>query len=175
MHHLTDQETIDLELEIYLFVSEYLETNAIEHHDPQFYDKLVGLATDEYFSICACMDIYENADDYDEAYTEIRNKIGTQIREYFNMLSVPRRQYLNPRQKHYSKSKGIDAKIEKLRSAYQPAQRTPEWYAFRNNLVTAQTQITIVSFAKNAVPIFQFQILQRINPMMTMTRWHLLK
>jgi putative phage-type endonuclease len=137
MHHLTDQETIELELEIYLFISEYLEANSIEHHDPLFYDKLVGLATDEYLSICACMDIYENADDYDEAYTEIRDKIGIQMREYLNMLSIPRRQYLNPRQIHYSKSDGIDAKIAKLRSAYQPAQRTPEWYAFRNNLVTA--------------------------------------
>ena len=107
MNQITNQEIMDLELEIYLFVSEYLETNAIEHHDPQFYDKLTGLATDEYFSICACMDIYENADDYDEAYIEIRNKIGTQIREYFNILSVPRRQYLNPRQIHYSKSDGI--------------------------------------------------------------------
>ena len=138
MHHLTDQETMELELEIYLFISEYLETNSIEHHDPMFYDKLVGLATDEYLSICACMDIYENADDYDEAYTEIRDKIGIQMREYLNMLSIPRRQYLNPRQIHYSKlADGIDAKISKLRSAYQPAQRTPEWYTFRNNLVTA--------------------------------------
>ena len=73
MNNLIDQETMDLELEIYLFVSEYLETNAIEHHDPNFYDKLVGLATDEYFSICTCMNIYENLDDYDEAYIEIHN------------------------------------------------------------------------------------------------------
>ena len=138
MNNLTDQETMDLELEIYLFVSEYLETNAIEHHDPNFYDKLVGLATDEYFSICTCMNIYENLDDYDEAYIEIHNKIGIQVREYFNMLSIPRRQYLNPRQIHYSKlADGIAVKIEKLQSVYQPIQRTPEWYAFRNNLVTA--------------------------------------
>lgn len=138
MNNLIDQETMDLELEIYLFVSEYLETNAIEHHDPNFYDKLVGLATDEYFSICTCMNIYENLDDYDEAYIEIHNKIGIQVREYFNMLSIPRRQYLNPRQIHYSKlADGIAVKIEKLQSVYQPIQRTPEWYAFRNNLVTA--------------------------------------
>ena len=84
------------------------------------------------------MNIYENLDDYDEAYIEIHNKIGIQVREYFNMLSIPRRQYLNPRQIHYSKlADGIAVKIEKLQSVYQPIQRTPEWYAFRNNLVTA--------------------------------------
>ena len=45
---------------------------------------------------------------------------------------------MNPRQIHYSKlADGIAVKIEKLQSVYQPIQRTPEWYAFRNNLVTA--------------------------------------
>ena len=33
----------------------------------------------------------------------------------------------------------IDCKLEKINNIEQPAQKTPEWYDFRNNLLTAKT------------------------------------
>lgn len=128
----------EIEIELYLFIGEYLERNMIEQHDHLFYDKLVNIATNEYFEMCICMDIYDSIDDYDDAYASIHHKIGKMVREYMKLLNINRRQYLNPRPYHYHKyTDSIETRINKIRASYQPAQRTPEWYAFRNNLVTA--------------------------------------
>ena len=43
----------------------------------------------------------------------------------------------NPNQNHEAKVATIAAQIDYLRSKPQPAQRTPEWYTFRHNLITA--------------------------------------
>jgi putative phage-type endonuclease len=135
--HLSEYDLIELETEIYLFVGEYLESNAINQHDPSFFDMLVSLATDEYLTMCSVIGIYDNLDDYDNAFTTYHKYISKSVRDYLKMMNVPRREYLHPKPHHYSKPVDVPQKIAKLRAAYQPAQRTPEWYAFRNNLVTA--------------------------------------
>lgn len=147
--NLTEYDQLELETEVCLFVGEYLETNAIKQHDPTFYDTLVNYATDEYFAICATLEAYDSLDEYDEEYTTFRTIVAKHVREYMKMMGVPRREYLHPRPHHYASQPDAAEKIAACRAAYQPAQRTPEWYAFRNNLVTASNIWKIFSSAAN--------------------------
>lgn len=181
LDQLSNSDLFELETEIYLFVGEYLEANSIEHHNPGFFETLVAATTDEYFSICAniCSNnytngcIYDNLEDYDEAYTDFRAQIGILMREYFRMMSVPRREYLHPRPHHYSVNSNAKAQIATLNAAYQPAQRTPEWYAFRNNLVTASNIWKVFGSVANynslvcekcrPVPVFELESYSNTN------------
>jgi putative phage-type endonuclease len=154
-------ETDELEIELYIFISDYLEHNMIEYHDPSFHDNLVNQATNEYFEMCISINIYETIDDYEDAYPFIRQKIDKLVREYMKWLNISRRQYLNPRQQHYHKyTDKVETRINKLRSAYQPTQRTPEWYAFRNNLVTASNIWKIFGSGAN----FNSHICEKCRP-----------
>ena len=81
-------ETDELEIELYIFISDYLEHNMIEYHDPSFHDNLVNLATNEYFEMCISINIYETIDDYEDAYASIHHKIDKLVREYLKWLNI---------------------------------------------------------------------------------------
>jgi putative phage-type endonuclease len=148
-HNLTEYDQEELEMEICFMVGNYLYANAIKQHDSTFFDTLVNYATDEYIAMCSTLQIYDSLDEYDEEYAASRIIVSKYVREYLKIMGIRRREYLHPRPHHYEVREDIAEKIAACRAAYQPAQRTPEWYAFRNNLVTASNIWKIFSSAAN--------------------------
>jgi putative phage-type endonuclease len=87
------------------------------------------------------------------------------IKNYFSIIGIPRRAYKNPRPTIYlSVDKAVvKAQLEKLQSANQIVQRTPEWYQFRHNLITASNIWKAVGSEANQNSL----ILEKCKPMVT--------
>ena len=94
---------------------------------------------------------YDDGNDVDELDEDIIELIGI-ASEIFYMQIIPKRSYSTTftRPNKPINNKIIQDKINYLNNIIQPEQRTPEWYKFRNNLITAS----------NAYKAFESQSLQ---------------
>ncbi len=144
---MSTQEYAELESTIYDLCQSYLEINILDlcHHD--FHDKLVDHIAYELFDDCLCAGILEA--DMETAqndplfvadlFTDFRLDIEAHVKEYMRLIEFKRRSYKYPKPHHYVNMpvEQMDARLNKVVNAYQPAQRTPEWYVFRHGLISA--------------------------------------
>jgi hypothetical protein len=127
----------ELEEEILEWIDEYIRLESLQYSSPEFEETLVEeLAEFCYESWKVAGKAYEYYDDYQEL-------IESLLDHYFEFMSeVPRRSY--PYSTEIDSSSSLQRDIESIRNKIthlqtipQPKQRTPEWYEFRNNLITA--------------------------------------
>lgn len=137
----------ELETESHEFFGTYLETRIIELHDPDFYENMIDECAHHLFDDCVCSGYIvcdAAALDTNEEYAailfgEFRQTISTFAHIFYKMMGLQRRSYKHPKAHHYANvaKEDLDARLDWIRGAYQPAQRTPEWHLFRHGLISA--------------------------------------
>ena len=131
---MNTEDLEEIEQETHDFFQSYLEKNIIELSHPDFFEKMVDSAAQTIFEDCVCSGYIEE-DTFDQFCEQIRIFATS----YLKLIGMRRRSYKNPKSHHYVNLpiETIDERMRIVNAAYQPAQRTPEWYTFRHGLITA--------------------------------------
>ena len=115
-------ELDDMYESILHLIDEYILDNPTEISEPDFEDTLL----DE------LVELFEDNDDDD-----LEDIIEYAMEQYFSTICPPRSHSNTIILNHNIDIENIQIQIDYLKYKPQPAQRTPEWYAFRRNLITA--------------------------------------
>jgi len=131
---LNEHDMLDVEVDVYENIEEYLINEIINISSPQFYDELIEDITNvfhDYWADCGICD----EDDYDEVTNIVENLLDV----YFDFSKIPRRSlpYQCILDKTNKNIDGLSKQIDALKQMPQPKQKTKEWYEFRYNLITA--------------------------------------
>lgn len=165
MFDFSEEDIIDLEIEIHDSVDKYLAKNGIQQCQPEFYKTMVDKITQDYLDDLICIGFIEEDRPYDKVFKRFRRRVHLFIKNYFSIIGIPRRAYKNPRPNIYESvdKDVIKTKIENLNASNQIVQRTPEWYQFRHNLITASNIWKAVGSEANQNSL----ILEKCKPMAT--------
>ena len=144
----TEEFSLELTETIFHLIENYIEDNPTAISEPEFHDELL----DELKELLISQfdgDIFFNEDEEED----LDIIIDYAIEIYFTTFSISRSYNTNIETNvdtnliTSEKIVEIENKINKLRKKPQPVQRTPEWYTFRHNLITAS----------NAYKVFESQ------------------
>jgi len=128
------QDAIELEIMTYEMVDDMVTSEIAQMCDPDFHEKLIDEMSDQLHTYL--MDLHICCED---DYPAIQDFVKKRNDVYFDTVTdIPRRSLFysivpNP------EISTIRVKIERLSKIPQPKQRTPEWYAFRNQLISASS------------------------------------
>jgi putative phage-type endonuclease len=134
----TEEYAVELvETSLHL-MDEYMQCNPHIISEPNFYEIFIEDIKDIFYA-----QFEEHIDDIDNG-DNIEDDMNELLEDAFNIFITtfyPERS-TNEKQDNIFKNDTIDTneiekKIDLLRNIIQPVQRTPEWYAFRWNLITA--------------------------------------
>jgi hypothetical protein len=133
----TEEVSLELTETIFYLIENYIEDNPTAISEPDFHDELVDELTELLLSQFDG-DIFFNEDDEEDLDILINYAIDI----YFSTFSISRSLEINNIESNFTdltdeKIEFITNKLNKLREKPQPVQRTPEWYIFRHNLITA--------------------------------------
>jgi putative phage-type endonuclease len=140
MFGFSEDDIIDLEIEIHDFVEKYLEKYGIQQCQPDFYKNMVDETTHEFLEDFICNGFVDTAQiPYENLFQKLRKRVNIFAKNYFTIIGIPRRVYCNPRSHNYNSGNRefLKKQIVHLQNIVQPEQRTAEWYRFRHNLITA--------------------------------------
>ena len=134
---LTDTEIECLKESIFYCIDEFVKTNAVSFSDPLFHTKLENALYDLIDStFCengSLNDIFVFSEEMEEQF---ENVINICLKEYFDTI-LPPRSYPDTCILHLPNLEETKKNIDYLQSIPQEEQRTPGWYKFRYNLITA--------------------------------------
>ena len=130
----TEEFSLELTETIFHLIETYIEDNPTAISEPEFHDELL----DELKELLLSQfdgDIFFNEDDEED----LDIIIDYAVEIYFTTFSISRSFDTNLVVNLITNEKTIEIenKLNKLREKPQPVQRTPEWYTFRHNLITA--------------------------------------
>jgi putative phage-type endonuclease len=128
----TEGFILDLTETIFHLIENYIEDNPTAISEPDFHDELLDELRDLLLSQFDG-DIFFNEEDEED----LDIIIDYAIEIYFTTFSISRSLETNVINLTDEKTDEIENKLIKLREKPQPIQRTPEWYIFRHNLITA--------------------------------------
>ena len=165
MFDFSEEDIIDLEIEIHDSVDKYLAENGIQQCQPEFYKTMVDKITQDYLDDLICIGFIEEDRPYEKVFKKFRRRVHLFIKNYFSIIGIPRRAYKNPRPNIYESADKdvIKTQLKKLELSNQIVQRTPEWYQFRHNLITASNIWKAVGSEANQNSL----ILEKCKPMAT--------
>ena len=144
----TEEFSLELTETIFHLIENYIEDNPTAISEPEFHEELL----DELKELLLSQfdgDIFFNEDEEED----LDIIINYAIEIYFTTFSISRSLDTNINTNNdknivtNEKTLEIENKLNKLRQKPQPVQRTPEWYIFRHNLITAS----------NAYKVFETQ------------------
>lgn len=132
--YFTENEMLEIESDIYENIEEYLRSEVVNMSSPHFYSELIEDITNVFHDYWVDCEICDE-DDYEEVEYIIENLLDV----YLDYSPIPRRSisyqsFADPVEKNLLQ---ISEKITALKNLPQPKQKTPEWYEFRYNLITA--------------------------------------
>jgi len=140
---LSEEEYTTLELTIHEMLYQKLGDDILTFSKPDFHTNLVNEITELLFEswkengIC-------NDDDYEDIHENVFSCIDTFFEMHENM--TPHRSSFTTTTSIFpTTSDEIKNQIEIVRNAYQPPQRTLEWYEYRHTLMTASNLWKIFS------------------------------
>jgi putative phage-type endonuclease len=128
--YIDNDDIIELTITIYELFDEYIHHNLINLLSSKFYNDMINHTVEIIYT-----DLYEDEDDeyYDELYDYIK-----QLSDIFlNVYEIPQRTTENMKDITPEYLLELNEIIIQLEQTPQPVQRTPEWYEFRYNLITA--------------------------------------
>jgi putative phage-type endonuclease len=131
--------TLDFIEAALLIMDTYIEENPTAVSEPDFYDSFVD-SVKELFLIQFEDHIYLNEDIEDDMDDILADAFDIYFETFYqgrskSMLPITETTELVVEQNNNNNI--LQEKIDYLRSIPQPEQRTPEWYSFRHNLITA--------------------------------------
>ena len=136
IEELYEDEMMELTVTIYELVDEHIQYYVLEMHDPLFKDKFCYDICEFFLDQWCDVELYE---DNEDNFTYLHKFILSIIDDYFNLTYHWRKIPLRSRE-HFVEEinkNELSEKIGNIRSIPQPEQRTPDWYKFRHNLITA--------------------------------------
>lgn len=165
MFEFSEEDIIDLEIEIHESVEKYLAENGIHQCQPEFYKTMVDKITQDYLDDLICIGFIEEDRSYEKIFKKFRKRVHLFVKNYLLIIGIPRRAYKNPRTSTYEPvdKAVVKAQIEILQRANPLVQRTAEWYQFRHNLITASNIWKAVGSEANQNSL----ILEKCKPMAT--------
>ena len=165
MFEFSEEDIIDLEIEIHESVEKYLAENGIQQCQPEFYKTMVDKITQDYLDDLICIGFIEEDRPYDKIFKKFRKRVHLFVKNYFSIIGIPRRAYKNPRTSTYAPvdKDAVKTHLNKLQCANPLVQRTAEWYQFRHNLITASNIWKAVGSEANQNSL----ILEKCKPMAT--------
>ena len=107
-------------------IDEYIANNPTEYSEPDFEEALFD----------DLLDLLESSFN-NHLFCELEEIIEYALEQYFTTICPPRSHPTSIILNSSIDINQIQHQIDHLKSKPQPAQRTPEWYAFRRNLITA--------------------------------------
>jgi|TARA_B110000093_G_C12965299_1_gene409301 putative phage-type endonuclease len=136
MDQLTSEDVGEIIQYIYELLDEYYQENLVEVYSPTFIDTLCKdvayILFEEWSSAEICIeDDYENILSFVKQIFELYEDIITKTRRsrsytFDTLITMDE-----------TLKQTLNTQISYLRGLPQPEQRTPEWYSYRNNLITA--------------------------------------
>lgn len=140
---MNDDDIYELITTIMELCDEFMQANTLLISSPKFYIWLTKYITEILYADIASAayaeDYYDDDDDDDEKeYQEITEFVSDIVDQFLDSYSIPRRSTVSgpPINTLYEPS-DIARQIEALQNVVQPAQKSKEWYEFRNNLISA--------------------------------------
>ena len=133
----TEDELLDLEIDIYENIEWYIDNFTINYSNPKFYENMLDDITQLIIIGGVEIGLFDDEDDSNDS---IRNFVEKRIEIYFDSHIVPIRSYPIDyiQQKQSQENQEIITKqLNHLLSLPQKTQRTPEWYSTRYRLMTA--------------------------------------
>ena len=134
---LSDTEVECLQESVLYCIDEIVKTNAQSFSDPLFHTKLENALYELIdFTFCesgSLNDVFVFSEEIEEQFEYV---IHNCLKEYFDTI-LPPRSYPDTFILHLPNIQETKKKIDYLQSIPQEEQRTPGWYKFRYNLITA--------------------------------------
>jgi putative phage-type endonuclease len=151
---LLNDEIIEIDYEVFMYIEEYIDENIIEISNPLFHVDMCDVITECIYE--TIQSIYE-VDGYDDPYKDVLEFVKVRIDTYVNTIMNPPRSYMmDENVKKYKNVEDVKNRLDLIRYTYQPVQRTTEWYEYRHNLLTASSVSKILgSDAKKNSLIFE--------------------
>ena len=131
-----EDEIVEIEEMMNEWLDEYFQENILYMSNPHFQEIMVEHITQFIYE-----DWLEGGICVSAHYDEIREWVNEIANVYYTQSDIPPR-YIKPnemddgfiRSKTHSE---LETKIHRLKNVYQPTQKTPEWYQYRHNILTA--------------------------------------
>ena len=138
---IDEDNTIDFIEAALLIMDNYIEENPTAVSEPDFYDSFVD-SVKELFLVQFEYHIEFNEDIEDDMNDILSDAFDIYFETFYqgrskSMLPITETTELFVEQINNNNNNILQEKIDYLRSIPQPEQRTPEWYSFRHNLITA--------------------------------------
>jgi hypothetical protein len=130
----SENDVLDIETDIFENIEEYLHGEVVNISSPQFYGDLIEDITNVFHDYWMDCGICE-----DEDYEEVMTIVEHLLEVFLDFSKIPRRSvayqcFVETVDKDFQV---IANQINTLKRLPQPKQKTPEWYEFRYNLLSA--------------------------------------
>lgn len=138
---IRDHVIDDIQPEVFLEIDDYVPYHLLDYASPSFHTNMLNDVTDAIYDAVLNSGICE---DTDSNHQEIAEMVAAASETYFDSARIyPIRSYppdTDPATLQRTRTpQEIKRQIVHLKSLPQPPQRTPEWYSFRHNLLTASS------------------------------------
>ena len=132
---LSEDEICDISDDIMERIDNYIETEIISLSSPNFYKNMIEHISNSVFDDWSALNIIDDSDEYYEEITEFVEQL---VELYLDFSKIPKRArgYSNDLE-DTNDFQTISKQIRKLQDIPQPAQKSKEWYDFRNGLISA--------------------------------------
>jgi putative phage-type endonuclease len=137
LEELTENDFCDIMEDTLEQIDTYMQTEIVSLSSPNFYSNMieciVNTIYEDWIIFNICEDIYES-----EIYSELSEFVEQLLDNYLSFANIPKRARAYSIDIENTKDYNfITNQIAYLQSIPQPAQKTKEWYEFRNGLISA--------------------------------------
>jgi putative phage-type endonuclease len=134
IHSLSEDDLLDMDYEINISIFDYFSDIKVISN-PRFIEFLTESLTHDMIEACS---YFLDLDKFDTHFDEIYTFVQERINNYVDTIMELPRSYKNTLIINENQDKKLlMEKIKRIRSCFQPEQRTTEWYEYRHNLLTA--------------------------------------
>lgn len=128
---ITNEDFCDFQEFVLEVIDEYMNDYVDLMSKPHFHENLIDDITDFIYEEFSMWD-----DDWD--YDELYEYIYYFSEEYFELFNIPKRSNIcSIHSDEQINIEELSKTIQKLKSVYQPQQKSQEWHEYRHNLITA--------------------------------------
>jgi putative phage-type endonuclease len=127
-------EYYELQCTVSELIDEYISNEILHMSSPDFYNEMLHQIVEVLYEQWTDAGICEKTE---EMYEEIEDFVDEVTGDFFENYDIPPRQYPTSSVNEVPNIENIEKKMIDLKNAYQPAQKSQEWYEYRHSMITA--------------------------------------
>lgn len=127
-------EYYELQCTVSELIDEYISNEILHMSSPDFYTEMLHQIVEVLYEQWTDAGICEKTE---EMYEEIEDFVDEVTGDFFENYDIPPRQYPTSSVNEVPNIENIEKKMIDLKNAYQPAQKSQEWYEYRHSMITA--------------------------------------